>query len=377
MIKYYLDLLKDKTRIETFRKAIFQSVKPCDSVLDLGTGLGTFAFFAAQAGAEMVYAIEKKDIVEMAKELSEVNNLGDRVRFLRGGSKTVSLPERVDMIVTEMFWSLFVTRGTMEDIKDAVDKFLKDKGRIVPEAIRIYLSPVSNKRIYDEMLLGSESNLNYGVDFMPAKKMTINNLHQRLFKSEDLLSSPSVVREINLMSMNLEELPVDWRASFISSRSGVVHGLAGWMDLQLTEDIVLSNSPSSASTVWENIFFPIENPFEVSEGDAIDVILKTIPFEGEYEWSWDVILPQKGINRSQSTFKGFPVTKDFFRKKAIDYIPALSTDGEIAKAILDLLDGKKTAKDIAEDIQKRFPGHFKAVEDALGRVEKIIDRYSK
>jgi protein arginine N-methyltransferase 1 len=346
-----------------------------------------------------VYAIEKKDIIEMAKELSKVNNLQERVQFLRGSSKTVNLPEKVDMIVTEMFWSLFVSRGTMGDVKDAADKFLKDKGRIMPEALRIYLSPVSNKRIYDEVLLGSASNLNYGIDFMPAKKMAINNLHQRFFKREDLLSSPAVVREIDLMNMNLEELPVDWRGSFISSRSGIVHGLAGWMDLQLTEDIVLSNSPSSASTVWENIFFPVDKPLEVSEGDVIDVILRTIPFENEYEWSWDIILnppksPQppfykggneggfnkggiRGISRSQSTFKGFPVTKDFFKKKTMDYAPALSPDAEITKAILDLFDGKKMAKDIAEDIQKRFPRHFKAVDDALGRVEKIIDRYSR
>jgi len=377
MIKYYLDLLKDKHRIETFKKAISQSVKSGDRVLDLGTGLGTFAFFAAQSGAEMVYAAEKKDIIEMAKELCKVNNLQDKVQFLSGSSKTANLPEKVDMIITEMFWSLFVSRDTMGSIKDAADKFLKDKGRIMPKAIRICLAPVSNKKVYDEISMGSESNTNYGIDFTPAKKMAINNLHQRFFKRDDLLSSPAVVREIDLMNINLEGLPVDWRGSFISSRSGMIYGLAGWMDLQLTDDIVLSNSPSSASTVWENIFFPIDKPLEVSEGDAIDVILKTIPFENDYEWNWDIIIPQKGISSSQSTFKGFPVTKDFFKKKTMDYAPALSPDGEITKAILDLFDGKKTAKDIAEDIQKRFPHRFKNIEDALGKIERMINRYSK
>jgi len=54
MIKYYLGLLKDKQRIEIFREAISKSVSPGDVVLDLGTGLGTFAFFAAKAGATFV-----------------------------------------------------------------------------------------------------------------------------------------------------------------------------------------------------------------------------------------------------------------------------------------------------------------------------------
>ncbi|MEK6590281.1 MAG: methyltransferase domain-containing protein, partial [Nitrospinota bacterium] len=360
MIKYYLDLLKDRERIETYQKAIFQSVKSGDTVLDLGTGLGTFAFFAAQSGAGKVYAVEKKDIIEMAKEISRINNLHEKVLFYNGYSKEIDLPEKVDLIITEMFWSLFVSRVTMENIKDVRKRFLKEGGRLIPKSVKICIAPVSNGKIYDEIISGYD----YGIDFTPAKKMVINNMHQRHFKKEDLLSPPEVVKEIDSMNINLDELPIDWYGSFKSSRGGIIHGLAGWMDLQLTDDIILSNSPLSPSTVWENIFFPIESPLEISEGDTVDVIIKTIPFENDYEWKWDVILNSptqaspgcpapfnKGglrrIRQSHSTFKGFPLSKDFFKKKSMNYAPTLSSDGEVARVILDLFDGRKTAREIA------------------------------
>ncbi len=383
MIKYYLGLLKDKHRIEIFREAISKSVRLGNVVLDLGTGLGTFAFFAAKAGAGKVYGIDKMDIVEMAKELCKFNNLQEKVIFYKGYSDKIDLPEKVDLIITEMLWSLFISKTTMNSIKSAKEKFLKENGRIMPESVRIYLAPVSNQKVYNDVVSVNE----YGIDFTPASKMMINNFHQKLFKKEDLLSEPKMIREINLMNINLDELPIDWHGSFRLSYSGIIHGMAGWMDLKLTDDIILSNSPSSTPTVWENIFFPIDEPLEVSEGDTIEVSLKTIPFEGDYEWNWDIILnpPQspfnkggrRGISRSHSTFKGFPVSKDFFRKKSLDFIPDISPEGEITKAILELFNGKRAVSNIAEEIQKRFPQQFKDIKDALGRVERVIERYSR
>jgi ubiquinone/menaquinone biosynthesis C-methylase UbiE len=373
MIKYYLDLLKDRQRIETFQKAVSQSVREGDVVLDLGTGLGTFAFFAAKVGAKKVYGIDKKDIVEMAKELCKFNNLIEKVIFYKGNSDDIDLPEKVDLIVTEMLWSLFISKSTMKSIKDAREKFLKEKGRIMPESVRIYLAPVGNQNVYNDIV----SVNGYGIDWTPAAKMTVNNLHQKFFKKGDILSAPKMIKEINLMDINLDELPINWHGSFRLSHSGTIHGLAGWMDLQLTDDIILSNSPLSKPTVWENIFFPIDMPLKVSEDDTIEVGLKTIPFEGDYEWSWDIVISEKGERASQSTFKGFPVSKDFFRKKSLDYIPVISHDGEIIKAILELFNCKMKAKDIAEEIQKRFPNQLRDIKDALGRVEGVIGRYSK
>jgi predicted RNA methylase len=46
-VDYYADLLRDRRRIDAFLRAIAAAVRPEDHVLDVGSGLGTFARAAA------------------------------------------------------------------------------------------------------------------------------------------------------------------------------------------------------------------------------------------------------------------------------------------------------------------------------------------
>ena len=51
-------LLLDRERCDRFREAIHAAVKSGDVVVDVGAGTGLLSFFAAEAGAKRVYAIE-------------------------------------------------------------------------------------------------------------------------------------------------------------------------------------------------------------------------------------------------------------------------------------------------------------------------------
>jgi predicted RNA methylase len=77
-------MLLDKARCDAYREAIHRIVKPGDVVVDLGAGTGLLSFFALQAGARHVYAIEMSRIADAAAELIEAN----------GFEKTSSSPRR-------------------------------------------------------------------------------------------------------------------------------------------------------------------------------------------------------------------------------------------------------------------------------------------
>jgi len=53
-------------------------------VLDVGTGSGLLAFFAVQAGAKIVYAVEASDSAAVAMDLCKANGMEGRVKIIKG-----------------------------------------------------------------------------------------------------------------------------------------------------------------------------------------------------------------------------------------------------------------------------------------------------
>src|SRR5437762_2323299 len=83
------------------RDAIRAAVKPGDVVVDLGSGSGILAFFACEAGARKVYAIEQQHTADAAALLAKHLGLADRIEVIHERSMNVELPERGDVLVTE------------------------------------------------------------------------------------------------------------------------------------------------------------------------------------------------------------------------------------------------------------------------------------
>lgn len=63
-------------------------------VLDVGTGSGILAIWAAQAGAKKVYAVEATKMADHARELVRANKLQDVVDVIEGSIEDVILPEK-------------------------------------------------------------------------------------------------------------------------------------------------------------------------------------------------------------------------------------------------------------------------------------------
>jgi len=79
-VSFHRMLLNDVVRMEAYRRAIFQTVKRGDTVLDVGSGI--LAMLACQAGAGRVYAVEQGPVIAAARELATANGFADRIVFL-------------------------------------------------------------------------------------------------------------------------------------------------------------------------------------------------------------------------------------------------------------------------------------------------------
>ena len=68
-------------------------------VIDIGAGSGILSFFAVQAGARKVYAVEASSIAEQCAELVKSNNLAGKITVIPGKVEEVNIPEQVVTVV--------------------------------------------------------------------------------------------------------------------------------------------------------------------------------------------------------------------------------------------------------------------------------------
>jgi histone-arginine methyltransferase CARM1 len=97
------NMMQDYIRTSTYQRAILGNLSDFKDkvVLDVGAGSGILSFFAIQAGAKKVYAVEASNMANHAELLVAANNLSDKIIVIAGKIEEIELPEQVDCIVSE------------------------------------------------------------------------------------------------------------------------------------------------------------------------------------------------------------------------------------------------------------------------------------
>src|SRR5512140_1774462 len=168
--RLHVEMLDDRDRTDLFLAGIRAVVKPGDVVLDIGTGTGVLAIAAAKAGASRVYAIETTRIADAAEAVVRANGLADRVTIVRGWSTQVELPERADVLVTEMIGHEPFSEDALLVSWDAKKRLLKDDARMLPARIRLFAYPAVLPEVVRQKHFFTEASVArwrdwYGVDF--------------------------------------------------------------------------------------------------------------------------------------------------------------------------------------------------------------------
>ena len=166
----YVGMLEDRRRTESFLAGVKAIVRPGDVVLDLGTGIGLLAIAAAQAGASRVYALEPTGIGTLAEANFHANGYGDRITLITGMSTDVELPERADVLLSDLVSNDPLGERVVQITADARRRLLKPAARLMPSGVRIFALPVA----VPETLLPREPvtptrldtwRQRYGIDF--------------------------------------------------------------------------------------------------------------------------------------------------------------------------------------------------------------------
>ena len=206
-------MLNDKKRTDYFINGINETVKKGDIVLDIGTGTGILAIAAARAGAKKVYAIETSSIADIAEEIIEMAGVTDKVEVIRGWSTTVDLPEKADVLVSEMLGNDPLDERILQIFKDAQKRLLKSSAKVLPGRLKVKCLQVSlsDDLLHNRILSNSdiENWLDwYNIDGNPLKKVQtpINNPMLNLTTKQGqkitIVSEPIQLADINLNSFD-------------------------------------------------------------------------------------------------------------------------------------------------------------------------------
>jgi predicted RNA methylase len=258
--------------MEAYERAINQVVQRGDHVLDLGAGTGILGFLALKAGAERVYAIEKSDSIELAREVAHRNGFLERIEFFKESSLDVILTRKADVLVSETLGSFGIDENTLEFIADAKKRLLKPAARLLPRGMNLFLSPVEAPDTFRKLSFWQEVS---GLDFSPAletfsKKMLVEDL-----PDSGLLSTPMKFSGIDFHTDF--DVIQDGVLRFVMQRAATIHGFAGWFELELSEGVKLSTAPGKEKTHWKQAFFPAWPSVQVVRGDVLDLSLEVTP----------------------------------------------------------------------------------------------------
>jgi type I protein arginine methyltransferase len=377
-LRNFGDMIGDSARFNAYAKAISRSVRPGDVVAEIGCGPGVFSLLACRAGAKRVYAIETEDVIDVARQIAVANGFADRIQFFQSDSRKVELPERVDVIVSDIRGVLPLCDGAVESLRDAKRRFLAPAGVLIPRRDVLKAAIVESELFYESLV----SPWNKAVEEMAFDvplRLVLNTAHSTSPKPEQIISGAAEICTLDYMGIPNPNASV--KLMFNAKRDGTAHGLCVWFETELYDNIGFSSGPESTVTIYGRLFLPWLKPLSLTAGQDILITLQASLVGKDYIWRWETeTTPREGgakIHFRQSTFEGANVSSHTLRRHAVDHVPVLTAEGEAERFLLGAMDGRASLEEIGKKAAERFPEVYSSHEDAFEHASELARKLSR
>lgn len=277
----HVAMLHDQTRTASYLAAIREVVQPGDVVVDIGTGTGVLAVAAAQAGAARVYAIEASSMAKSAQQVFEANGVANRVTLLHGWSTQLELPERADVLVSEIIGNEPLAERVLEVTSDAVKRLLKPGGRLVPRRVKLFGLPVSipDSELRQQTFMAEnvqQWSAWYSIAFGPlvtaAEQVPLPFwIAPAAARDWTPLSNPVLFADLDLAA--IEHYTVDVTQTTTTTTAGRLHGVVLYFELELGPTTRLTTHPAlvNADSSWRSRVWLAGAPLDLEQGEPFHV----------------------------------------------------------------------------------------------------------
>ncbi|XP_043917032.1 histone-arginine methyltransferase CARM1 [Protopterus annectens] len=274
------NMMQDFVRTATYHRAMLENQDDFKDkvVLEVGCGMGILSFFAVQAGAKKIYAVEASPVAQYTEILVKSNNLSDKITVLDGKIEEVSIPEPVDIIISESMGYMLFSERMLESYLHA-KKWLKPKGLMFPTFSEVHLAPFSDEQLYMEHYNRASfwcQRRFYGIDLSGLRSAALDEyFRQPIVDTFDLrmLVARTVKYTVNFLVAKDDDLRrIEIPFVFHIQQSGLIHGLAFWFDVAFVGSVVtiwLSTAPTEPLTHWYQVRCLFQTPLFAREGETL------------------------------------------------------------------------------------------------------------
>ncbi|CCH62229.1 hypothetical protein TBLA_0G02920 [Henningerozyma blattae CBS 6284] len=277
------EMLQDTVRTLSYRNAIVQNKDLFKDkiVLDVGCGTGILSMFAAKNGAKHVIGVDMSNIIEMAKEIVELNGYSDKITLLRGKLEDVVLPyKKVDIIISEWMGYFLLYESMLDTVLYARDKYLVEGGLILPDKCSIHLAGLEDSQYKDEKLNYWQDV--YGFDYSPFIPLVKKEPLVDIVDNKCVNTTKTKLIEFDLNTVTVADLAFTSKFKVEAKRQDFINGVICWFDIVFPaprhrKPIEFSTGPHAPYTHWKQTVFYFPDDLECEKGDILEGTLVCKP----------------------------------------------------------------------------------------------------
>ncbi|EFW98969.1 arginine methyltransferase [Grosmannia clavigera kw1407] len=242
-------MLKDAVRTDAYRDFIYghKHLFAGKTVLDIGCGTGILSMFCAKAGAKLVIAVDRSEIINKARENIFNNGLSDQITCLKGLIEEVELPvPKVDIIVSEWMGYALLYEAMLPSVIYARDKYLVPGGLLVPSHASLWVAPVCDSEyVCDSITFWRDV---YGFDMKAMQAGIYDDARAVVMPSKNICGTSSMFRLFDLHKTTVSDLVfgAGWKTSLYENADSL-DGFLVWFDIYFCTSQEAKIEPADAT----------------------------------------------------------------------------------------------------------------------------------
>jgi predicted RNA methylase len=361
VLREHLEYLSARHRLDLFSNAISKTVKENDIVVDIGCGTGVLGAICLEVGASHSYEVDDSDAIELARETFDRLGLNNLASFHRTSSYNFASKGLADVCICDHIGFFGFDYDLIGVLQDARQRYLKPGGRIMPQRLELLLAAVESDAGHTQANAWRKAEI--PERFRWLRDVAIHCKYPIDFHAENVVTT---AQSLAILDLRIDQPEFfSWNISLRAMRDATVHGIAGWFNCELADDVWMTNSPLSEKSIKRSqAFLPIDQAVQVHENELIEVTLMVRPNDALIAWT--VRFPAQELVFKHSTWQGELLGADRLRHSLPSHVPKLTDAARAKQIILGYCDGKRSLEEIRTLLRNNH-GDLFSTERALER----------